>query len=283
MKESLEAGSMKGKWVKKAAIVATAALFLVGGLAGCGNNQNKTYNKIQKSKTLTMGTSADFAPFEFPIMKNGHKKYVGYDIMVANKIANSMGVKLKVQNMEFSSLIGELQNNKVDIVMAGMTDTKQREKAVDFSKPYYTESETLLVKKADANKYNTIADTKGASFGAQQGSTQETIAKQKTKAHVVSESLVTGLTTDLKSGKLDGVVLATKVADEYVKKYPNAYAEASLKIPVPQSLKEISIALPKNEPKLKKKANKEITHLQKTGQLDSMFKKAQKLQEQSGK
>lgn len=274
---------MKKQWLKKALTITAAGLILVGGLAGCGNSQNRAYNKIQKTKTLTMGTSADFAPFEFPIMQNGHKKYVGYDIMVANQIAKSMGVKLKVENMEFSSLIGELQNNKVDMVMAGMTDTKQREKAVDFSKPYYTESETLLVKKADANKYNNIADTKGASFGAQQGSTQETIAKKQTKAHVVSESLVTGLTTDLKSGKLDGVVLATKVADEYVKKYPNDYAEAKVKIPVPQSLKEISIAIPKNEPKLKAKVNQEITHLQKTGQLDSMFKKAQQMQEQSGK
>lgn len=283
METNREEALMKGHWGKKLLTIAAAGLFLVGGLAGCGNKQNATYDKIQKNKTLTMGTSADFAPFEFPVMQNGHKKYVGYDIMVANKIAQSMGVKLKVENMEFSSLIGELQNNKVDMVMAGMTDTKQREKAVDFSKPYYTESETLLVKKADADKYNTIADTKGASFGAQQGSTQETIAKQKTKAHVVSESLVTGLTTDLKSGKLDGVVLATKVADEYVKKYPNDYAEAKVKIPVPQSLKEISIALPKNEPKLKKQVNKEITHLQKTGQLDSMFKKAQQIQEQNGK
>lgn len=274
---------MKFKLSKKLLTIGAVALMVAGGLAGCGTKQNTAYNKIKDEKTLTMGTSADFAPFEFPVMKNGKKTYDGFDIMVANKIAKDMGIKLKVQNMQFSSLIGELQNNKVQMVMAGMTATKQRRKAVDFSKPYYTESEKILVRKADANKYNTIKDTKGAQFGAQQGSTQETIGKQETKAHIVSEGLVTSLTTELKSGKLDGVVLATKVAEEYVKKYPNDYAIAKVNVPVPQSLKEISIAIPKNEPKMKAKLNKEITHLQKTGQLDEMFKKAQQLQEQSGK
>lgn len=274
---------MKFKFGKKLLTLGAVALMVAGGLAGCGTKKNTAWNQIHSKKTLTMGTSADFAPFEFPVVKNGKKTYNGYDIMVANKIAKDMGVKLKVQNMQFSSLIGELQNNKVDIVMAGMTATKQRRKAVDFSKPYYTESESLLVKKSDANKFTTKASTKGASFGAQQGSTQETVGKSKTDAHIVSEGLVTSLTTELKSGKLDGVILATKVAQEYVKKYPNEYAIAPVKIPVPQSLKEISIALPKNEPKLKAKVNKEITKLQKNGQLDKMFKDAQKLQEQSGK
>ena len=167
--------------------------------------------------------------------------------------------------------------------MAGMTATKQRRKAVDFSKPYYTESEALLVKKSDANKYTTKSSTKGASFGAQQGSIQENVGKSKTDAHIVSEGLVTSLTTELKGGKLDGVVLAQKVAEEYVKKYPNDYAIAPVKLPVPKAQRDICIALPKNEPKLKKKVNQEITKMQKNGQLDKMFQQAQQLQEQSEK
>ena len=274
---------MKFKFSKKLLTVGAVALMVVGGLAGCGAKNNTAYNKIKSEKTFSMGTSADFAPFEFPVVKNGKKTYNGFDIMVANQIAKDMGVKLKVQNMQFSSLIGELQNNKVQMVMAGMTATKQRRKAVDFSKPYYTESEALLVKKSDANKYTTKDSTKGASFGAQQGSIQENVGKSQTKAHMVSEGLVTSLTTELKSGKLDGVVLAQKVAEEYVKKYPNDYAIAPVKLPVPKSQREICIALPKNEPKLKKKVNAEITKMQKNGQLDKMFQQAQQLQEQSGK
>lgn len=271
------------KFKKLFAGVALVAL-LVGGLAGCGNKKaDNSVKRIQDKKTLTIGTSADFAPFEFPVVKNGHKVIEGYDIMVAQKIADDLGVKLKVQNIEFPSLISELQNHKVDLVLAGMTKTKKREKAVDFSRHYYTESERILVKKADANKYKNKAETKGATFGAQQSSTQETLAKSQTKAHIVTEALTTSLTTELKSGRLDGVVLAKVVADEYVKKYPNQYAEAKYDMKVPTSLKYLNIAIPKNEPALKKRVNKEITHLEKTGQLNKMFKKAQQEQEKSGK
>ena len=172
---------MKFKLGKKILALSAVALMVAGGLAGCGTKENTAYNKIKSEKTLTMGTSADFAPFEFPVVKNDKKTYNGFDIMVANQIAKDMGVKLKVQNMQFSSLIGELQNNKVQMVMAGMTATKERRKAVDFSKPYYTESESLLVRKSDANKYTTQASTKGASFGAQQGSIQENVGKSQTR------------------------------------------------------------------------------------------------------
>ena len=249
---------------KKWLALLSLAFLVVIGLAGCGKKSDDSLQQIKDKKVLTMGTSADYAPFEFTIMKNGKKEYVGYDIMVAQKIADSLGVKLKVQNMEFSSIISELQDHKVDIALAGMNVTPQRKKAVDFSKPY-----------------NTIADTKGASFGVQQSSTQETIAKTQTKAKLVSESLVTGLATDLKSGKLDGVVLAKKVAEQYVAQYPDTYAIAKVKITAPASMKEISIAIPKDEPKLKAAVNKEITKLQKSGELDRLFKKAQEIQEQN--
>lgn len=272
------------KFKKKLLAGLAVVALLVGGLAGCGKQSaDNSVKRIKDKGTLTIGTSADFAPFEFPVMRNGKKVIMGYDIMVARKIAQSMGVKLKVQNIEFPSLISELQNHKVDLVLAGMTKTKKRENAVDFSKPYYTESEKILVKKSDANKFNTKADTNGANLGAQQSSTQETLGKSETDAHIVTESLTTGLTTDLKAGKLDGVILATTVAEQYVKKYPNDYALAKYNMKVPNSLKYLNIAIPKNEPALKKQVNKEITHLQKTGQLDKMFKKAQQQQEKYGK
>ena len=148
---------------KKWLALLSLAFLVVIGLAGCGKKSDDSLQQIKDKGVLTMGTSADYAPFEFTIMKNGKKEYVGYDIMVAQKIADSLGVKLKVQNMEFSSIISELQDHKVDIALAGMNVTPQRKKVVDFSKPYYTEQESLLVKKADADKYNTIADTKGTS------------------------------------------------------------------------------------------------------------------------
>lgn len=266
----------------KAFTLLALGLFVVGGAAGCGRKSQ--LQQIKSKKVLTMATSADYAPFEFPVVQHGHKHIIGYDIMIGHKIADKMGVKLKVNSMEFPSVLTEVKNGKADMGVAGITATKQRRKALDFSKPYYTEKDVLLVKKADANKFNTAADAKGKEIGAQQSSTQVTLAKKDLKgAKLVQESLVTSLATDLKNGKLDGVVAARPIAQEYVKKYPNRYALAKVKIHVPSSLKYIEIALPKNQPELKKEVNSEITHLKKSGQLDTMFQKAQALQDKYNK
>lgn len=280
---SEEENCMK-KWMKKSWLVALGLVMILSiGLAGCGKKDND--NSIQKIKdkgTLVIGTSADYAPFEFPIVKNGHKQITGYDILIAKQIAKDLGVKLKVQNTEFSSLISDLKGNKVDLVMAGMVSTDARKKQVAFSKSYYTVKNVLLVKKSDANKYNTIADTKGAQIGAQQTTTQESIAKNQTKANVVAEGMVTSLTTELLKGKLDGVVVENEIADNYLKNYPNQYAVANVKLTTPKSQRYINVAGRKGDKKLMKRVNKVITKMQKNGQMDKLLQQSQDIQSKYG-
>lgn len=254
------------------------------GLAGCGNGNNYV-SRIKSKGVLTMGTAAesDYAPFEFSIVKHKHQVITGYDIMVGKKIADHLGVKLKVQNMEFASLFSELQNHKIDMALAGITKTKQREKAVDFSKPYYKSKDVLLVKKGQQNQYTKPANTKGKQIGVEKSSTEEMIAKKDLQGKLVNETLTASLAEDLKMGKLDGIVVADTVADKYVEKYPNDYAVAKMNLKMPAELQDIDIALPKNQPALKHEVNSEITHLQKTGQLHQMFKKAQKIQDENDK
>lgn len=273
------------KCMKKSWLVALSVVMVLSvGLAGCGSkSSDNSVKKIQDKGTLVVGTSADYAPFEFPIVKNGKKQITGYDILIAQKIADELGVKLKVQNTEFTSLISDLKGNKVDLVMAGMVSTNARKKQVAFSKSYYTVRNVLLVKKQDANKFNTIADTKGAQIGAQQTTTQESIAKEQTKATVVSEGLVTSLTTELLNGKLDGVVVENEIADNYLKNYPDKYAVAKVNLTTPKSQRYINVAARKGDKKLMKKVNKVITKLQKNGDMDKLLQKSQDLQSKYGK
>ena len=150
---------MKKNMIKKFTfgIASVCALGLI--LCGCGKkSSDNSVQEVKDNKTLTIGTSADFAPFEFPIVKNGKKEITGYD--------------------------------KVDLVLSGMTKTAKREKVVDFSKPYYTVENVMLVQKKDADKYNKISDTKGKQIGAQQSTTQEDIIKKQMKgANLVTESV----------------------------------------------------------------------------------------------
>ena len=249
-------------------------------LAGCSNkNADNSVKKIQDKKTLVVGTSADYAPFEFPIMQNGKKKIVGYDMMIAQKIADDLGVKLKIENTEFPSLISELKNNKIDLIMAGMVSTNERKKAVAFSKSYYTVENVLLVQKKDADKFNSVSDVKGKQIGAQQTTTQESIAKSQLKgSNVVTEGVLTGLTTELSQGKLSGVVVENEIANNYIRQYPDKYAIAKVKLTTPKDQRSVNIAARKSDKALLKRVNKQITKLKKSGELDKMFKKAEDLQ-----
>lgn len=270
---------MKGK-NKVYILLAFLAVFCVV-LTACGKKDaDNSVQKIKDKKTLVVGTSADYAPFEFPIVKNDKKIITGYDMLVAQKIADQLGVKLKIVNTEFPSLISELKNNKVDIVMAGMVSTKERKKVVGFSKPYFNVQNQILVKKGQGSKYkNAATDFKGKSVGAQQTTTQEQIAKSQLKGdNVVAESKVTALTTELKTGKLDAVIVENTVADSYVNKFPNDYEIAPAKLKTPKDIQNINVAVRKSDKKLTVQINKTIDKLKKSGELDKLLKKAQKLQ-----
>ena len=246
---------MKKNMIKKFTfgIASVCALGLI--LCGCGKkSSDNSVQEVKDNKTLTIGTSADFAPFEFPIVKNGKKEITGYDIMIAQKVADKLGVKLKIVNTEFPSLISELKNDKVDLVLSGMTKT-----AVDFSKPYYTVENVMLVQKKDADKYNKISDTKGKQIGAQQSTTQEDIIKKQMKgANLVTESVTTSLATELKNGKIDGLVLENAIANNYVKQNPGKYAIAKVKLTTGKDIESYSVAAKKGDKKLIKVVNKVI-------------------------
>lgn len=284
---------MKWQKLKKLALVGAAALLTISfGLAGCGKKSSaadQSVQRIKDKKTLVVGTSADFAPMEFPITQNGKTKYVGFDMMLANKIAKDMGVKVKVVNIAFPSLISELKNNKVDVVLAGMTYTPSRAKAVAFSKPYHNDKDkgtnnVLLIKKSNLNKYTTKASLKGKSVGAQQGSNQEALVKSKLKdSKLVVESSNNAMATEVKNGTIQAMMCNGDTAKGYVHKYPNTYALAKVKIYTPAKYTADRVIVRKNDKALLKEVNKVIDQQKKSGNLTKMYNKAIQLQHKYGK
>ncbi len=102
-------------------------VLVIGVLAACGtgeNNKTTTENTentgtTEEKKVLVMGTSADFAPFEF-VDTAISDEIIGFDIDLANLIGEKLGYEIKVENMDFNSLIPAIQAGKFDIVIAGM-------------------------------------------------------------------------------------------------------------------------------------------------------------------
>ncbi len=184
-----------------------------------------------ESDKLILGTSADYAPFEFMYAdENGDMVYGGIDVAVAQYIADDMGKELQVENMSFDYLLTSLAKGDYDMVIAAMESTEERQNAADFSDPYYTDvPPMILVKKDDAENYKTLADFSGKSVGAQTATTKlDIVNEQMEGATSVALALVTDLVNELVYGKVDAVVLDGAVALEYAKTNPDlVVADAS--------------------------------------------------------
>ena len=264
-------------------VAAVLTLGLTTVLAGCGKQSDNSVKNIQNKKELVVGTSADFAPYDFTIVKNGKQHIVGYDMLLAHDIAKEMGVKkVKVVNMAFPSLINELQNKKVDVVMAGMAYTKQRAKVVSFSKPCEPHTGNynyIIVSPKNKDKYKSISDLKGQTLGAQQSTAQEQSAKNQSKAKVVTESSLNTLAQELKNGTIDGIVCSYDNAKAYTSEDPNSYAIAS-NVKFKQGGKEAAtrVAVRKDDKALLDKVNSAISKDRKSGKLNQLYQQALKLQ-----
>ena len=194
------------------------ALLMSLSLMACGQKADGQSDDQSDGSALVLGTSADYAPFEFMYAdENGDMQYAGIDVSSAQYIADEMGKELKVENMAFEYLLTSLAKGDYDMVMAAMEATPERLESADFSDPYYTDMPPMILVKADsADQYQTLADFAGKSVGAQAATTKENIVKDSMEgASLVSLSLVTDLVNELAYGKVDAIVLDGAVAQEY--------------------------------------------------------------------
>ena len=102
-----------------------------------------TGDQIGTEGTLTVGTNAEFPPFEYTLDDGS---IVGFDIEIAKLIAKKANKTLVVKNTLFDSLLMELESGSVDFVIAGMTVDEERSAQVDFSQSYYTSEQAVIVR-----------------------------------------------------------------------------------------------------------------------------------------
>jgi polar amino acid transport system substrate-binding protein len=146
---------------KKILSIILVLAMVIGTVALSGCTQ-ETKNKI------IIGTSADFAPFEY---KAVNKTIIGFDIDLIKKVLTEQGYTVEVQDIGFDSLIPALQQGKIDVIAAAMTIDDERKQQVDFSIPYYDSNQTVLVKVGGGVNITTIEDLKNYTVGAQTGTT----------------------------------------------------------------------------------------------------------------
>lgn len=196
------------------------SLALVAGvfmLAGCGSDKDAENNE---KKTLTLATSADFPPYEY-VGDDG--EYAGIDIEVSKLIAEKLGYELKVENMDFNSVITSVQNGKADIGMAGLTVTPDRLKSVAFTDSYATGVQVVIVKEGSPIKTVDDLYAEGAQYriGVQLATTgdiyiSDDIADKKMSCTVEEYKAGADAVAALVAGKLDCVVIDNEPAKSFV-------------------------------------------------------------------
>ena len=164
---------------------------------------------------IILGTSADYPPYEFHKIIDGKDQIVGFDISLAQLIAEKLGKELEIRDIPFDSCLIELNTDKVDFVIAGMSPDADRD--AFFTDIYYKTTQCVLVRKGEAAAYKDVASLAGKTIGAQLGSAQEKAAKQEMpQSNLVSLQKVPDLLMDLTAGKSEAVVMEQLVAKSYL-------------------------------------------------------------------
>ncbi len=202
------------------------ALLLTGvlamGVVGCGGGAAEEAPAEEataaEEETLVMATNATFPPYEY----YEGEEIVGIDAEVAAAIAEKLGMGFEIEDMEFDSIITAVSSGKVDFGMAGMTVTEDRLKMVDFSTPYATAVQSIIVKEGSA--ITTVDDlfAEGASHivGVQTGTTGDIYTtgdiEEAGLGTIERYSKGADAVLALSEGKIDCVVIDNEPAKEFV-------------------------------------------------------------------
>ena len=219
--------------------------------------------KLVKEGTLTMATNAYFPPYEY----YDGQDIIGIDADIAQAIADKMGLELKIEDMEFDSIITAVSTGKADLGLAGMTVTPDRQKNVDFSDSYANGVQSVIVK--EDSTIAKIDDLKGKKIGVQLSTTGDLTATDEFgKDSVVQYNKGNDAVMALTQGQVDAVIIDNEPAKSYVE------ANKGLKIlDTEYATENYAACISKDNAGLTKAVNKALAELKADGTLQKIVDK----------
>jgi polar amino acid transport system substrate-binding protein len=257
-----------------AALFAVLLLALASvAVAGCGGGGDSTSSGGGGGETsaesggggepLTVGSDIPYPPFEQGKAGN----YTGFDIELIEAIGEKIGRKPEVQDTSFETIFRDVQQGKFDAAISAATITEEREKAVDFSNPYYLSEQALLV--AEGSPFKELKELEGKTVGVQQGTTGQELAKEEIGgAEIRPYPEGPDAVNALKSGTVEAVVIDAPVAENAVEK--SGGVEIAEKIPTEE---DYGIAVAQGETELLEEINKGLEEVEKDGTYTKIFEK----------
>lgn len=252
--------------MKKMSKILCAALVLVMILAlgACGKS-----NTVEKG-VLIMGTNAEFPPYEY--IENN--EIVGIDVEIAAAIAEKLGLELRVENMEFDSIISSVKGGKIDIGAAGMTVTPERLEEVNFTTTYATGVQVVIVTEDSAitSVDDLFAEGANHTIGVQLATTGDLYSTWD----IEDEGLGTidrypkgaDAVMALKSGKVDCVIIDNEPAKAFV-----AENEGLKILDTEYAVEDYAIAVNKDNAELLEQVDNALNELIKDGTVQKIVDK----------
>lgn len=206
------------------AIILAAALTACGGAKESASGaSDDSLDKIKKAGKFVVGLDDTFAPMGF---RDENGQIVGFDIDLAKEAAKRMGVNVEFKPVEWDGVTMSLNNGDIDVIWNGLTITEKRKKEIDFTKPYLSNRQIIVVK-ADST-ISGKADLAGKVVGVQlNSSSDEALANDKKTADSLKEIKRfpdnAAALMDLSAGRLDAVVVDEILGRYYIAKKPGEY------------------------------------------------------------
>ena len=210
--------------IKKVSVVALSLVLL----AGCGTPSTKNSNDDHK---LTVGMECNYAPFNWSTTTaNEYTEQIstvdycdGYDVTIAKKLAKSLGMEVEIVKYDWDNLIPGLMQNEIDAVIAGMTATEDRKEVVNFTDPYYTSQEVVIVRKdSTLTSITDIQELKGKTVKGQLNTLYDTIIDQINGVkHGTAMESYPSLVNDLLNRGCDAITAELPVAEGIVASNPD--------------------------------------------------------------
>jgi len=202
-------------------------------------------DRIVMNGELVVGTAASMPPLNMTA-KDG--EIIGLEIDLAQAMANSMGVKLRLEVMQFHELLPALETGKIDMILSGMTITPQRNMKVAFVGPYFRSGKAVLTKlptMAEAQTPEDVNDPR-KSIVTLRGSTSEQFVKNNlTKVKLVTANSYDEAIDMVINGKADAMFADYTICVVTIFRYPKA---GLLTVVSPLTYEPLGIALPDNDP-----------------------------------
>lgn len=212
--------------LQKASIVLTCTTLLVG----CSSKQSASESTANEN-VLRVGMECNYAPYNWSTTTKSETSQKisdvdycdGYDVMMAETLAEKIGREVQIVKLDWDNLILSLQNDQIDAIIAGMTDTEERRQEVDFTTPYYVSTEVMIVKKDSALASATsLQDFSGKKVIGQLNTLYDTIIDQipNVTHEPGAETFPTAIQA-LQSGSVDAVTSELPVAKGVVEANPD--------------------------------------------------------------